>query len=127
MENKKISDNPGWKQTLSSQNGFIRSVFCLAFLAIIAYSAYQFGQPFYKYSTFKSEAKEILRISPGDTDRIRTQIYEAAEYIRIPVEEKDITVTKKIKRVRVTTSWSETVDIFGIYQKTLDFKLDIEE
>lgn len=127
MRSDKISDNPGWKQTLTSQGGFIRSVFCLAFLAIFGYSVYLFGQPFYKYTTFKSEAKEILRMSPGDPDRIRAQIYEAAEYIRIPVQEKDIAVTRKIKRVHVTTTWSETVDILGLYRKSLDFTLDIEE
>ena len=29
--------------------------------------------------------------------------------------------------MRVKTSWSETVDILGLYQKTFDFKIDVEE
>ena len=34
---------------------------------------------------------------------------------------------KTTRGMRVKTVWSEEVDILGIYQKTFDFKIDVEE
>ena len=96
MRSDKISDNPGWKQTLTSQGGFIRSVFCLAFLAIFGYSVYLFGQPFYKYTTFKSEVKEILRMSPG-TRPIRHR-YTRLQSTYVYLLKKRYCCYQKIKR-----------------------------
>jgi hypothetical protein len=94
---------------------------------IAAYVGFEFGIPYYRYASFKSEAKEIARLEIGNVEKTKAQLYSAAQELKIPIEEKDIVVTKKTNTVRVQTSWSTTVDIFGLYRKTLDFTIDVEE
>ncbi len=100
----------------------------LAILASCVYVGYQFGLPYYRYQAFRSEVKEIARLGLGDVEKIRHQVYETAEDLKIPIEEKDIdiTVTQKTHTVRIMTAWSVIVDLAGLYHKTLDFKIDIE-
>ncbi|GAB4408199.1 MAG: hypothetical protein OHK0032_03570 [Thermodesulfovibrionales bacterium] len=112
---------------LSNTGGFIKPLLCLAVLAIIGYAGFQFGMPYYRYSAFKNEVKEIARLELGSVEKIKTQVYEAAEGLKIPIEKEDIVVIRKKNTVRVQTSWSVNVDILGLYQRTLNFKIDIEE
>lgn len=110
-----------------SQAGFIASVVMLALLALGLYVGYQFGIPYYRYSAFKSDVKEIARVSLGDVDKTRKMVLESAESYKLPIEESDILVTKKQNTVRVVTQWSTDVDILGLYQKRLNFSVDVEE
>jgi len=86
-----------------------------------------FGVPYYKYSAFRSDVKGLARISLGETDKTRAQIFERAAELRLPLGEDDILVTRNGQTVRVRTSWEHTVDILGFYQKTLQFNIDVEE
>jgi hypothetical protein len=54
-------------------------------------------------------------------------LFDRVKELKLPIEEDDISVVVTDKRVLVKTSWSETVDLFGIYQKELNFSIDIEE
>lgn len=114
-------------KVLNNEKGFIKFLFVMAVLAFLVYVGIKFGMPYYRYSALKSEAKEIARISLGDIDKTRTQIFEKAQDLKIPIEEKAIMVTKTEKTVRVKTSWSERVDILGIYERNLKFVINIEE
>ena len=102
-------------------------IFWLVILAVLVYSGFQFGMPYYRYTAFKSDAKEIARTSLGEPDKTRAQIFQKAQEFNIPIGEKDLVVTKTDKMVRVEASWSETVDLFGLYQHTLHFTLNIQE
>jgi len=104
-----------------------KAIFWFAILALLVYSGFQFGMPYYRYTAFKSDAKEIARTSLGETDKTRAQIFQRAQEFNIPIEEKDLVVTKTDKMVRVQTSWTETVDLLGLYHRTLHFTLNIKE
>jgi len=112
---------------LKNEKGFIKAVLILAVLALCVYAGIQFGTPYYKYSVFKSDAKEIARVGLGDVKRTQTMLFEKVQELNLPVEEDDISVVLTDKKVFVKTSWSETVDLFGIYQKELKFSIDIGE
>jgi hypothetical protein len=112
---------------LNNENGFIKFIFVTGLLAFLVYAGIKFGMPFYRYSAFKSDAKELAMISTGDTEKTKAQIFERAMELKIPLKEEDIVVTKTERRVIVRTSWSETVDIVGVYQKKLDFSINVEE
>lgn len=112
---------------LWNRDGFIKPLLTVVILLLAGYVGIQFGIPYYRYTSFQSEAKQIARLELGNVEKTRAQLYEAAQDLKIPVEAKDIVVTKKLHTTRVQTSWSTTVDIFGLYQKTLDFTLDLEE
>jgi hypothetical protein len=109
-----------------NERGFIKFIFVILILASIAYVGLKFGIPYYKYSAFKSDTKELARISIGNTEKTRSQIYERAQELKIPLEESDIEVTKTVNGVRVQASWSETVDLLGLYQKKINFAVDEE-
>jgi hypothetical protein len=112
---------------LRNEKGFIKVAFILAVLALCIYAGFQLGTPYYRYSVFKSDAKEIARVGLGDVKRTQTMLFDRAKELRLPLEEDDLSVVVTDKRVLVKTSWSETVDFFGIYQKELNFSIDIEE
>lgn len=111
-----------------NKEGFFKFVFVLLIIAFLMYAGLQFGMPFYRHSSLRSDVEQVARISiAGDVDKTRAQIFELAQELNIPIKEQDIEVIKTARGMRVKTSWSETVDILGLYQKTFDFKIDVEE
>jgi hypothetical protein len=112
---------------LKNEKGAVKVVLTLALLALGVYVGLQFGAPYYKYSVFKSDAKEAARVGLGDVERTRTMLFERAQELKLPLQEEDISVAVVNKAVHVSTSWSETVELFGAYQKELNFTVDIEE
>jgi hypothetical protein len=115
-------------RTINNERGFVKFIFVLLILACIVYVGVKLGIPYYKYSAFKSDAKEFARISVAHTlNRTHTQVYERAQELKIPLNEEDIEVQKTGTGVRIRTEWSETVDFLGMYQHTFDFSVDIEE
>jgi len=112
---------------LKDEKGFIKVVFVILLLIFSGYVGIQFGIPYYRYSAFKSDTKELARISLGQVERTKTQVFEKAQEFKIPISQEDINVMKTEQTVIVRTNWSETVDILGLYQKRLDFDINIEE
>lgn len=112
---------------LLNQRGFIKPIICLLILAFLIYAGFQFGIPYYRYSAFKDEVKELTRVGLGNTEKIKTDVYEAAKALKIPIEREDIEVTKRGETIRVQTSWSVNVDILGLYQREINFNINIEE
>lgn len=114
-------------KAVGNEKGFIKFIFFMIVLAFIVYAGLKFGMPYYRYSAFKSDVKELARISIGDVQKTRAQIFERAMELKLPLTEEGIQVTKTEKTVRVRTAWSETVDMLGMYQKKLNFRVEVEE
>ena len=114
-------------KVLRNEKGYIKFVFTVLVIGLLVYTGIQFGIPYYKHSAFKTDAKDITRMGLGHVDKTRQNLFESAKELKIPIEEEDISVVNMGKTVRVKTSWSETVDLLGLYQKQLDFTIDIEE
>ena len=112
--------------TIKNEKGLVKLLVILAIFIICVYSGYKFAMPYYKYSAFKSEVKELLRIYTGDIERTKSQIYQKVEELNIPVNKEDIKIEAMDKTLNVQASWSETVDLFGIYQHTLNFNIDLK-
>jgi hypothetical protein len=85
--------------------------------------------PYYRYIAFKSDVKEIARISVElkSEEDIKGKVFESAQGLKIPINKEDIEISKTEKIVRIRTSWFESVDILGIYHKTLTFTVDSGE
>lgn len=107
--------------------GFFKFTLTIGLIAFLIYAGLEFGMPYYRYSAFRTDAKELARISRGEVEKTRAEVLERAQELKLPLEEKDINVTKTARGIRVQTSWSETVDILGIYQHTFNFTVDVEE
>ena len=107
----------------------MRKIIWLLILAILIYTGIQFAKPYYRYLAFKSDVKEMARISVEmkNEDEIRKMVYERAQELKIPIDKDDIELSMADKMVRIRTSWFEVVDILGIYRKTLTFSIDSQE
>lgn len=110
-----------------NEKGFVKVALILIILALCSYVGYKVGMPYYRYSAFKADAKEIARIGLGDVERTKSMLLERAQELKIPIGEDSVSVIRKEKTVQVNTSWSETVDFMGVYQKEFAFNIDIEE
>ena len=95
-------------------------------LGLLSLRALSFGKPYYRYYTLSSRTKDFLKGDTYDVEGIRKNILENAADLHVPLDEKDLDVTIKLKIVRVRATWSETVDFWGYYQKQLDFAMDEE-
>ena len=115
------------KRLLSNEHGFIKFILIIGIFVVCVYSGIKFGIPFYKYSALKADVKAFARISLGNTEKTREQIFERAQELKVPINIEHIKVAKTETGVRVQTAWSETVDLFSLYQKRLRFRIDIEE
>ena len=112
---------------MRNQKGAIKPIICIIILIIISYIGYKFVIPYYRYFAFKSDAKEIARLSFRNTERYKEMICERAKALNIPIECGDISVSKSDISVAISTAWSETVYFPGGYSITLNFKVDVEE
>lgn len=114
-------------KALNNEKGYIKVLFVLLLLFFAGYVGVQFGMPYYRYSAFKSDAKEYARIALGDVKKTEEYLMERATELKIPITKEQILVTKTENTMIVKADWSETVDILGFYQKSLDFNIDLEE
>jgi hypothetical protein len=106
----------------------MRKIIWLLILSFLVYSGIKFGMPYYRYVAFKSEVKEIARISAGlKEDEIKNRAFERAQELKIPIQKDDIELFTTEKIVQIRTSWFEVVDILGLYRKTLIFSIDSTE
>lgn len=112
---------------LGNQGGFIKPLFWIFVVIAIGYSGIQFGMPYYRYQMLKADAKDFARSELGNIEKIKTKVHESAERLKVPIEKEHITVTTSKDIVRIRASWSETVDLLGLYQTRLRFDLNVEE
>jgi len=112
---------------LDNEHGFFKFIFVTGFFVLAFYAGIQFGIPYYKYTVFKTDAREFARINLGDMEKTKAQVFKRAQELGLPIEEKNIEASKSPRGTRIKASWSETVDILGIYQHTFVFDVDVEE
>ncbi len=110
-----------------NSRGGIRPYICIILLIISAYVGYKFAIPYYRYAALKSDAVAIARLSYTSPDKYRDMFYERAVSLKVPIELSDIYVSIQNNRVNIATSWSEVVDLAGLYQYELHFDIDVEE
>lgn len=111
---------------VGNRDGFIKPFIVILILAAAVYTGWEFGMPYYRYTAFESSAEDIARLGLGNAEKIRSELFKSAKVYKVPIEEEDITVIKKANTVVVQTEWSVTIDLFGLYQRKLDFKVDFE-
>ncbi len=112
---------------IRNEKGSIKPVLCIILLIVTVYIGYKLTLPYYRYFSLKSEATSIARLSYNKPDRYRDLVYEEARSLNIPVKPSDIYVEVTDRQVRISTSWSEVVDLAGYYQIPLDFEIDVVE
>jgi len=110
--------------------GFIKGFLIFVFLIGLAFVLIELGKPYYRYNSLQSRTKDIL-VSETPTDQtlpmIKTKILAEAEELKVPLADKDLSLTiNSSKVVKVRGRWSETVNFWDYYQKKFDFEMDVE-
>lgn len=113
---------------VSREEGSVKAILVILILIFACYAGFQFAMPYYRHSALKSDAIEMARVSLGHADKLHASIIERARELNVPIQEENILVEKAgSTAMHVSMSWSEEVNILGMYQKTLDFSIDITE
>ena len=112
---------------LNNENGSIKPLITIMILFVLAYTGYKFAIPYYKYSMLKSSVKEFTLISLGREDKLRNMIYNRAKELNAPVSNNNISVQNLGNSMHVSISWTDSVDLMGIYRKKIDFNINITE
>ncbi len=106
----------------------IKKLVFLLVIVLIGYSLFLIAKPHFNYYAFKSDLRERLIVSVGETDKkIMEEILKIAEQYNIPIEEQDIRVHKNEWRYAAVISWEKTVNFFNVYQKTFEFHVDTSQ
>ncbi len=105
---------------------WINRLICLGVFGGAVYAAYIFGMPYYRFYALKSDVKDIARfeftVGQGGKDKaLIEEILKRAAELGVPLTEANIALTEKTLTVR----WSKTADLLGIYQRRLDFTVDV--
>ncbi len=106
--------------------GFIKGFLLLVVFVGISYVGISFGKPYYRYNTLRSHTKDILFSEVGFLPLIKEKILADAAELHVPLKQENLEVTQVNKIIKVKGTWSETVDLEGYYQKTIDFVMELE-
>ncbi|MDA8078849.1 MAG: hypothetical protein M0Z79_07915 [Nitrospiraceae bacterium] len=108
--------------------GFIKGFLLLVVFIGVSYVGIAFGKPYYRYNTLRSHTKDILSSEITDVTGIREKVLAEAKELRVPLTDANLVVTRdgSSKIIKVKGTWSETVDLEGYYQKSLDFVMEVE-
>jgi hypothetical protein len=110
------------------EKGFIKTLLGLALLAGLIFLGMAFATPYYRYYQLGSHTRDFLKTDIGEVNLIRKHVIEDAAEIGVPLDDKNISVSvdSARKSVRVKATWTDTVDLFGYYQKSIDFVMEEE-
>jgi len=114
-------------KTVMNNEGFIKPLLIIALLVALVYAGFQFAMPYYKYSALKADVKEMARISLGREDRLKTMIFRRIDELKLPIPNDSVFVQRRGETMHVSISWTVRVDLMGLYQKDIDFNIDVDE
>jgi len=115
-------------RTLSRENGYIKPILSILVLVFLVYAGIQFGMPYYRHSVFKSDAEQLARVSLGRVDKLKNSLAERAEELKIPLAYDEIYVERGAgNTMRVSAMWHEKVNILGLYEKNIEFTVNLTE
>jgi hypothetical protein len=96
-------------------------------LGLLVYVGIQFVMPFYNHFKFKSEAEYVVKFTVKDEAEMRQRLVDKAEEAGLSIPLDDFVLEQTQAGFNMKVSWSNTVDLFGKYQKKFDFSVEILE
>ena len=108
------------------EKGFIKALFGLALLVALIFTGVTFARPYYRYYQLSSHTGDFLKTDVGNLDVIRKHVLDDAAELGVPLTDENLSVTidKAKKTVTVKGTWTDSVDLFGYYQKNVDFVME---
>jgi hypothetical protein len=108
--------------------GYVKLIITLLLVAGIGFIGITFAKPYYRFITLRSHTKDILTSELGSVELIRKGIMEEAADLNVPLEPENLEVhlNTRTKVITVKATWSEVVDLWGYYQKQIDFDMETD-
>lgn len=108
------------------EKGFVKTLLGLALLVGLIFAGVTIATPYYRYYQLSSHTRDFLKTDIGDIGLIRKHVMEDAAELGVPLVDKDLAVTVDTvkKAVKVKATWTDSVDFFGYYQKSIDFVME---
>lgn len=103
----------------------LKVILYIAVLAAAGYVGFSFAAPYYRFYSLKSDSGEIVRFEHANEAEIKRDITEKARGLGIPLEDFSLSVYKTEAGYGAEASWSETVNIFDQYKKSLEFGFEV--
>ncbi len=114
---------------ISDQRGFfsITTILLIAVVVAVIFVGISFGRPYVRFNTLRSHTVDLLEMDVKDPADIKAQVLKDAEELKVPLAEENIEVTiSSMKVIKVTATWSETVNFWDYYKKKLDFNMEVD-
>lgn len=111
------------------ERGFIKVFLVLAILALLVFAGISFGTPYYRYFTLSARTADILKGEVGsNTQFVHGKVVELASDLNIPLGSEDVSVSHdgRHNKITVKATWTETVDLLGLYSHELNFDMKEE-
>ena len=109
-----------------NNKGFVKGIFSVFVLGIGIFVIVSFAMPYYRHNIFTSYVDNILDADRVNLSRVRERVMTSASELKVPLNEENLIVELHNGRVSLQASWSEVVDFWGYYQKTLHFNINTE-
>jgi hypothetical protein len=116
--------NERFKKAVSNQRGSVVNYIVVLLIICSFIVGYKFAIPYYKKSSLENECKEVARLGI-DRDRVMETLMAKVESLGLPLEKEDFKVAVNEKKTHIEVSWTDTVDIYGLYKKDLEFNIDV--
>jgi hypothetical protein len=110
----------------TGNRGFVKGVLSLCILVVFIFIGISFGKPYYRSYALGSHTRDFLKTDIGDIEAIKKNVMKDAAELHVPLDEKNLHVVHIDKIIKVKATWSETVDLWGYYQKKFDFVMEEE-
>jgi len=106
--------------------GFIKTLFGLALLVALIFTGVTFARPYYRYYQLSSHTSDFLKSDVGNLDAIKKHVLDDAAELGVPLDAANLSVTLDAskKQIAVKGIWTDSVDLFGYYQKNVDFVME---
>lgn len=105
---------------ISGQQGFTRRVYLLL-IVLLLLIAVPFASPYYRYYALMWHTNNTIKMNAGNHKIIRKEIMSYAIRKKIPLLNKNLTVSREGAKVKVEIFWTDAVDHFGYHQKPVTF------
>jgi|Deesub1362A_J573_1020465.scaffolds.fasta_scaffold00010_284 hypothetical protein len=101
----------------------LKTLFCLAVVGLALYSALQFALPYFRFYTFRSDVRDMMRFELQGPGELKALVLQRAAETGVPLQEEDLEVEASPEGYLLWAQWTEEVNLFGQYQRYLDFEI----
>lgn len=120
------------KRTFLNEKGAstASSLFWIVFLGLSIYIGYLFVPPYLKYYVFKTHVEDEAKLGHAYDDvTLAKRMYRVAVEWDVPIELKDISIIRSNnnKKLSVTVYYVVTVNAAGLYQRDLEYFIDVTQ